>query len=60
MAVECKEAVFRVDLCPAVTFVAVLPHGVVHETDQNGFHLGRRQNEKDTASMGQLTLGFLK
>jgi len=60
MVVEYKEAVFRVDLCPAVAFVAGLPHGVVHETNQNGFHLGRRQNEKDMASIGQLTLGFLK
>ena len=41
MVVECKEAVFRVDLRPAVTFVAGLPHGVVHEANQNGFELGR-------------------
>jgi hypothetical protein len=60
MVVEYEEAVFRVDLRPAVTFVAGLPHGVVHETNHNGFYLGVRQNGRDTASIGQLTLEFLK
>ena len=33
VVVERKEAVSRVNLRPAVTFVAGLPHGVVHETN---------------------------
>jgi hypothetical protein len=45
MVVEYKEAVFRVDLRPAVTFVAGLPYGLIHETNQNSLYLGRRQNE---------------
>jgi hypothetical protein len=60
MMVEYKEVVFRVDLRPAVTFVVGLPHGVIHEKNQNSFCLGRCQNERDTASIGQLTLRFLK
>ena len=40
----------RVDLRPAVTFVAGLPHGVVHETNQNGFLPGGRQHERDTVN----------
>jgi hypothetical protein len=51
MVVDCKEAVFRVDLRPAVIFVAGLPHGVAQKTNQDGFHLGRCQNERDTASI---------
>jgi hypothetical protein len=51
---------FRADLRPAVTFVSGLPHG---ETNQDGFQLGGRQNERygvdRTAYFGVLAVAVL-
>ena len=60
MVVERKEEVFKVELRPTSTFVAGLPYGMVHKTNQNSFYLSRRQNKGYTALIGQFTLRFSK
>ena len=48
------------DLRSVLTFVAGLPHGMVHETNQDGFYLSRHRNKRYTALKGQSTSRFLK